>query len=204
MAVKISKKAIVKYKVRPEESSVWMEACLESWDGGGTLDIQSDYGNFGYRWGATGCKDFRAFLCKLDRDYFFGKMSHADRDLFDPSATMKQMIKELIAARKIDRRASADIYRGVYDLITGIEHNVTCERSLYDYLSDGIQRLHYTLSESKSEIDDVVSECGLGDMSCLTVLTMTNPIHTKFWNELWIPLKEYWKQELQDEQPPEP
>lgn len=200
MACKISKQSVTKYKVRPEKASEWMEATLESWDGGGVLDIQSDYGNWGYRWCATGYKDFREFLCKIDRWYLFGKLSHADQYLFDEVATTKQLKKEVLEARKNDRSGDADIYREIFDFIDGIPSNVTCERSLYDYIQDKTTYLQYSLSNSKTEINDVLSECGLSDLSCLSILRMDNPLHTKFFEELWTPLKEHWKKELQDEQ----
>lgn len=198
--VQISKTQVTKYKVRPENSSAWMEATLESWDGGGVLDIQSDYGNWGYRWSATGDKDFREFLCSIDRGYLFGKLSYADQYVFDEVATTKQLKKEVVEARKNDRSGDANVYREVFDIVAGVQDYVTDERSLYDYLQDRTASLYYSLNNPDSEIKDVLSECGLMDWSCLNIIRAPNPIHTKFWNELWIPLKEHWKKELEDEQ----
>lgn len=36
----------------------------------------TDYGNFSFAWRSYGSSDFREFLCRLNTDYFAGKMAN--------------------------------------------------------------------------------------------------------------------------------
>lgn len=51
----------------------WANITIREWEGGGSVDIQSDFGAYAYSWGAIGSGTFRAFLRGLNYGYFMGK-----------------------------------------------------------------------------------------------------------------------------------
>jgi len=62
----------------------------------GILAVQSDYGDWGYRWGATGTDDLRKFLVGLRSDYLSNKFLSA-RQLYGHAKAVKDEQRRISA-----------------------------------------------------------------------------------------------------------
>lgn len=62
------------------------------------LSIQSDYGDYSYRWTSVG-KSFKEFLLKIDDNYFMDKLSGGKTE-FDFDKTRKSIKLDIIRYRK--------------------------------------------------------------------------------------------------------
>ena len=58
----------------------------------------TDYGNYAYRWCATGEVDFRNFILRIGGDYLLGKVS--SEDVYDDEATERLIKKHILEHRK--------------------------------------------------------------------------------------------------------
>ena len=56
------------------ENGCWLGQIVLTSDGA-FMSI-TDYGNFSFAWRSYGSGDFREFLCRLNSDYFAGKMAN--------------------------------------------------------------------------------------------------------------------------------
>lgn len=56
------------------ENGCWLGQIVLTSDGA-FMSI-TDYGNFSFAWRSYGSGDFREFLCRLNTDYFAGKMAN--------------------------------------------------------------------------------------------------------------------------------
>ncbi|BES59848.1 hypothetical protein [Dysgonomonas capnocytophagoides] len=56
------------------ENGCWLGQIVLTSDGA-FMSI-TDYGNFSFAWRSYGSSDFREFLCRLNTDYFAGKMAN--------------------------------------------------------------------------------------------------------------------------------
>ena len=86
----------------------------------GELSIQSDWGNFSYRWntGALGDKTLTEFLATVDAHYIADKLGYHNTDLaevFDPDATLAEFRRAIRELRRLGRIGAADA-RGAWDL----------------------------------------------------------------------------------------
>lgn len=104
----VSKEIATVYKMRFDGTHTWANITLmDDGPGRGSIQIQSDYGDFSYFWGAMGeGKDIRKFLisCKNDPDYLIGKM--AKRDYYDQEASIAEVesfLRELHAQEPIKK-----------------------------------------------------------------------------------------------------
>lgn len=70
-----------------EHGDGWFVAFVDTETG--ILAVQSDYGDWGYRWGATGTDDLRAFLVGLGSDYLANKFLTA-RQLYGHARAVKE------------------------------------------------------------------------------------------------------------------
>ena len=75
--------AVLKYV---ESGDGWFVAFVDSETG--VFAVQSDYGDWGYRWGATGTDDLRKFLLKVGPDYLANKFLSA-RQLYGHAKAVK-------------------------------------------------------------------------------------------------------------------
>jgi hypothetical protein len=79
----------------------------------GCFTCLSDYGNYGYWWGAPGC-EFRKFLCGIDECYLMGKLGRDDH--YDGEATWKAIKHEIVSLRRSEH-LSAEEARDEWDLL---------------------------------------------------------------------------------------
>lgn len=86
----------------------------------GCLSIVSDYGNYGYWWGAPGM-EFRLFLSRdRDTDYLASKLWSGQRQVFKIDATRKEIKRAIIRERRgghIDRERA----RQEWELLNGLD-----------------------------------------------------------------------------------
>lgn len=90
----------------------------------GYFSAVSDYGNYAFLWTHHGCKDFREFLLRADRDwdYFANKLSDGNR-VYDGENTIKR-IRERIS----EKFNSGEITEaGVKTQLWLIEHEYSVE-----------------------------------------------------------------------------
>ncbi len=88
------------YQVRPKNDLGWARLWITS---DGCISVVSDYGNFGYWFGAPGC-EFRQFLTQCDDDYLMNKFSAGKREV-DGDQTREAVKETILSAR---RRGSMD------------------------------------------------------------------------------------------------
>jgi hypothetical protein len=89
------------FHVRGHGYSEWAIAIVRSWEGGGSIDIQSDYGAFSYLWGCIGDRNIYHFLRSLNFDYFMGK-TRRDYLEFDCESSIEAIRKDILRARRED------------------------------------------------------------------------------------------------------
>jgi hypothetical protein len=91
----------------------------------GSFSCISDYGNYGYWWGAPGC-EFRRFLCQVDDHYLTTKLQNGERDEYDGEATLAKVRKHIAAELRAKRLTGMEAKRergllDQHDLVDG-EH----------------------------------------------------------------------------------
>jgi hypothetical protein len=94
------------------------EATIREWKGGGSIQVQSGWGNYAYSWSAIGSRTFTNFLSGLTYDYAMGKFMGTKDYVDDRVKFMRQQRDEIIEARR-DRRIEKDTAR---DLWMACEH----------------------------------------------------------------------------------
>lgn len=163
------------YKVRSvRRHGGWAIATIREWPKGGQIDVQSDFGNYAYAWGAIGERTLREFLCGLGFDYFMNKAAHNWR-VFDEAATVRSIkayIFEQVKDGSIDR-ATAHEWRDELDEIghTGSEH-LFAERLM---AHDWMWKLY----------DDYPS-----------IIMRDSPQAQAFWDGPWRALCDHWRAEI--------
>lgn len=99
----------------------------------GCVSIQSDYGDYSYRWGAFG-DDIRTFLMQCNEHYLTDKFTHG-RDLkFHGQETIANLKREVISQRRngdLDKDQAADIW---FTLPTYATHEADFENEALDFL----------------------------------------------------------------------
>ena len=113
--IDVSKSTIDQYILRKPQPSGWW-ALINVDEAHGALMIQSDYGDFSYRWGTggLGCP-FREFLAgRAGVDYLMDKMF--PKDFFDEESTSNQLSHLVIEARK-QGDIDSEVARYWYDFI---------------------------------------------------------------------------------------
>lgn len=122
------------YTVRARKTyGGWAVATVREWDEGGSLDVQSDYGNFAYSWGRIGQRGMLKFLTKISFEYFMNK-ARADNGRgrrFDFDKTIADIKQSLIELRRDGSLDKQQLRERVEDL-DGLEHTdnaeLFCER----------------------------------------------------------------------------
>jgi hypothetical protein len=66
----------------------------------GLFHAQTSHGDFSYIWSHHGCASLKAFLSKLDYDYFMGKCHPKRGRRFDKELTVKRMRERILEYRK--------------------------------------------------------------------------------------------------------
>jgi len=139
----------------------------------GRVVINSSFGDWSYAWHHRGSKTVAEFICDLDKSYMGGKMLGSSISMFDEEATLKEVKKTIVAARR-ERRINGEPY-GLDKEQAAIEWNRAEEYLCGSYggCTDG-----WTLYASESQLEDVF-EC---------YCTKMHPDWVAFWDRLWEPV----------------
>lgn len=82
----------------------------------GCITTISDYGNFGYWFGAPGC-EFRKFLIGVcEWDYLVRKFTESDKSICNPDASFKKIKRHILEYRR-DGHLDRDSAREEWDLL---------------------------------------------------------------------------------------
>jgi len=137
------KKSSERYYIRSGEYSMWANIIISD---DGFLDIQSDYGDYRYRWNFMGT-DIKRFLISLDKGYLIKKLGMNLPKEFNADKTKKIILKDIIRnrrERKITKEETYDCWNWVkfsldfYSEITycqSIVESPLCECLYHDYES---------------------------------------------------------------------
>jgi len=163
----------------------WARITIEEWDGGGSFQCTSSFGNYNYIWGSIGDITLREFLCSLDYGYFYGKTSSntTSGQRFSVEKTVAVMKEDVLGSRRND----------------GITE--TAAREYFNELNELLD--HDVKSEFYSELfrTELFGEFYLGDYSSVYEQFENDPQCNGFWTVLWQDMCEFWKSELQKERP---
>lgn len=164
---------VYKARARARYGWGWATATIREWPKGGQIDVQSDFGNYAYAWGAIGDRTLREFLCDLDFDYFMNKAAKGYR-VFDEEATVRLIKKDIFAlvdCRVIDRETAHD-WRDEVDGIgdCGSEH----------LFAERLMQCEWFYSVYESYPDIVMRDC---------------PQARAFWDGPWQALCDHWRHE---------
>jgi hypothetical protein len=161
------------YKVRPDgRHGSWAVATIREWPQGGSLDVQSDEGNFSYSWTSIGPDRFTDFLRSLEYDYFMGKAHPGSGRRFDFEASVKDLRHRIREARR-EGRITKEVAREHTDLLKGLEHTLSHEAFCH--------QLHYELGWVH-DYDDAPGVM-IDDFGC-----------RRFWDGPWKALCAHWAQ----------
>lgn len=126
----------------------------------GCISVLSDYGNFGYWFGAPAC-EFRKFLTGCGDDYMHSKFSDGERE-FDQVGT-ERAAKDLVLRARRNQDIAREEARDEWDAVKGVDWS--CEYS----------RSKWYFEETK------LVDCGASE-----VLQRRIPMHVQmFVKELW-------------------
>jgi hypothetical protein len=165
------------YKLKGEKDDkepwAWAVIIIRSWEGGGSIDAQTDYGNYAYIWSSIGDRDIREFLCKLDYSYFMGKAHHTRGYVTDWDKTADEIKRLALEDRRADN-LDAESARDIFDALDAIDRDEGFFWQARDYpaLSKFLSRHEYP----KRTVRD--AQCN------------------GFWNVIWPRICEVWKEEL--------
>jgi len=110
MSITVKKSTAERYTLVSKDPYWWADITVSS---DGFLNIQSDYGDFSYRWGAFG-DDFKAFLIDCDNSYISKKIGRNYPDVFNAKKTEMAFKRDIIEARK-NRIVTAEQAREAWD-----------------------------------------------------------------------------------------
>lgn len=160
----------------------WAEITIKEWSNGGSVNIQSESGNYANFWTAIGEGPFRKFLCKLNFDYFMEKCRGSAYKEFDAEQTIRELQERVIEGRRegwLEPDAARDIWNDLVDV------SVCSASSIGDLLCviDG-QR--------------IVSELYDGDWYDAPNCEKPRQECLNFWRHIWPCACEVWKKELEN------
>lgn len=178
------KTTAVVYTIKLKEEGGWGTATIREWQGGGSIDIQSDYGNYAFTWGSIGEDCFRAFLVDLNMDYAMKKLTGYDMCELYFDDTIKAMKKEIIDTRKRDELTSEEAREAWDDMTDNI---IPSEETM-----DGILKGCY---ETEKMLDIVYG----GDLWGVNFVDRVKPQVQMFWDKIWLCFVDVWKEELKNE-----
>lgn len=95
--VALQKKQCEQYILRWKKGYCWVVIFID--EDLGMISVQSDYGDYGYRWGSPGMP-FKEFLISINNDYLMGKFHMGQRMHFEKEETIKSIQRDIIKARR--------------------------------------------------------------------------------------------------------
>lgn len=120
------------YHFRPEPDMGWALCTVN--DTTGELTVQSDWGDFSYRWNVAhlGCPTLHHFIAhrmrhtdgKIDCHYLADKLTssdHSKRERFSPEKTVAELKRIVIEKRRAEE-ISGRLSRQLFDDLTEIDH----------------------------------------------------------------------------------
>jgi hypothetical protein len=93
-SVKCTRSSVERYTLR--EKSWWADITVSP---DGFVNIQSDYGDYHYRWSSFG-DDIKKFLIGCDYSYLYGKFGMTLPRIFNQGETIKRIRKDILESRK--------------------------------------------------------------------------------------------------------
>ncbi len=178
----VEKETAMVYKIRPNKSNGgWADITIREWPKGGSIDCQSDYGNYSYSWASIGPQTLREFLCGLDFHYFMGKTRGSYGQIFSLEKSLTELKAEIIRQRKAGELAQDDA-RECWRLVKQID----------EFAGDA--ECEYTRAvEFNSEIVNLLYG---GEWHIVPFCKVDNPECVAFWERLWPLACDAWKKEL--------
>jgi hypothetical protein len=162
-------------------SSAWADITIRDWPDGGSLNIQSDYGNYQHSWRSTGCNSLIEFLIGLNFDYFMKKCCKGYL-VYSHEETLKRTLSQLIAYRKY-RFLNKEEARECMNQI----------KTAFPYGSSNIVDFVENLPEIVTEMvyDNDYSNIPEGKTPRYECVG--------FWEEVWPCACEVWRKELEEQ-----
>ena len=161
------------YRVRGDNYE-WAEAAVREWPKGGSISIQSSFGNFANTWTAIGSDTFTEFLRSLDFDYFMRKARPDDYEEFDLALTLAEIRKYLLGARRQAYLSKANAR--------------TCWDEIAEMADWGEQEWHHRVQHTET-----LGLLFCNDPSSIPTRRRKNIQCQRFWEEIWPALCEAWK-----------
>jgi hypothetical protein len=167
------------YKLRGDEGGgwfTWAVIIIRSWKGGGSIDVQSDYGNYAYIWSSIGDADIREFLCNVGYDYFMSKAHHTRGYVTDWDKTADELKRMALESRR-SGDLDADDAREIFDALEAIDRDEGFYWQARDYpaLSKFVSRQEWPKRVERE------AQCN------------------GFWERIWPTLRQAWTDELKAE-----
>ncbi len=175
--VRITETTATVYRIRNIRHAGWADITLREWDGGGSFDCQSDYGNFAYVWGSIGDRNLREFLCGLNKDYFMKKTRPHDYREFSVEKTCKEIQREIISQRR-ERTITKEDASLCWEQSHEIDTRTASNEGFYHCMEEF----------------DIVDKIFCGDYTALPTRTEYNPMCDMFWEKVWPHITKYWKE----------
>lgn len=109
------------------EIRTWTErASFTLDDATGQVSIQSEYGDYAYRWTSIGKATLAEFLCSLDMDYFMNKAAIGAWQEIDFDGTINQLKSQILDYRREqnwDGGSTKEKARAAWDEVESIDHD---------------------------------------------------------------------------------
>ncbi len=133
----------VAYSLRFKGYGAWAIFTIN--DATGEFSIQSDWGNYSYRWNtdALGDKDLTDFLCQCEPNYIVRKFSQENKHDLKPVTDLdetRRVVRESILEQRRIREIEKDDARALYELVNDwVDANCVvdeCPPDLWDFLNE--------------------------------------------------------------------
>ena len=171
------------YKIRcGTMGNGWADITIREWPDGGSISIQSDFGDWAYSWNATG-GPFRAFLRKLNPGYFFGKCMGKDFYVFDDMKTEKAFKALIIELRRHGELSKEDAFECWEEVVGNAPlHSL-------DYSSSNA--LYHSIGDTEHVFEKLCGE----DYYSIPVKTSPDFQAMAFWEKIWPVACDAWSAE---------
>lgn len=199
--MKITKDTAVVYKFRDKNSN-WADITLREdrsrrKESNGyiirSIDIQSDWGNYAHTWGVIGSNSFLEFLCNVDKHYFMKKTRPSDCYIYDHETTVNNIKKEIIQQRR-EWTISKEHARVLYNVIVSLTDSYFDIPDTFDSLIESLEDYDEYQTPTEPSFENLYGGC----LYELPYFTKSNPQCDGFWEKVWKPMVEYWKEEMKE------